>query len=80
MNWQPIESAPVGDPATDVGVRESSEWFLGLRKDGHILKIRRASNVVGHDWEDFDHTYYTNIDEPWFTHWTPLTDPLEKYQ
>jgi len=73
--WQSMDTAPKGSPTEDVGSRSSSEWFKATRKDGDEITIRRASSYVGHDWEDREETYYTDIKEPWFTQWHPLSLP-----
>lgn len=70
--WLPIDSAPKGCVTEDAGVRGSSEWFLGLRKDGDVRRIRRLPEMHGHAWADSDETFYVS---EWFTHRQPLPKP-----
>jgi hypothetical protein len=72
--WQPIETAPKGLPSEDVGCRDASEWFLGLRKDGQVWEIQRRGWPQDDGWRDRDDTTYT---PEWFTHWMPLPQPPE---
>lgn len=69
--WQPISTAPVGEPSMDVGSRESSKPFLALKVSGEVVKVRRIGGIHTYDFAgyDSDATYYL---EKCFTHWMPL--------
>ena len=70
--WQPIETAPVGEPGMDVGSRESSEPFFALKKSGEVVKVRRMDSSQSYDFAGYDElqTYYL---QKCFTHWRPLS-------
>lgn len=56
-DWSPMESAPHGEPGSDIGSRLPSKWFLALKPNGRQVVTRRV-NGMGHDFESSDETYF----------------------
>lgn len=74
MDWQPMETAPKGQPTENIGCRSVSEWFearvavwigTGRRE---WLTIRRRAWPQEDSWEDKDNTYYASN---YFDGWRP---------
>jgi len=80
--WQTMDTAPKGLPmwTSTKGTwvcHGASEWFIGLTREGKVLKVRRAPDTVGHDWEDDENTRYyvdTALNGPWLLGWIPLPE------
>jgi hypothetical protein len=74
MQWQPIETAPDGEPGWDVGSREPGPYFLGLVDQKYSktrrYRIARKRCSDGYAFCDIDGDTYYVYD--FFTHWMPL--------